>query len=393
MNTLRLKKREDRRVRAGHLWVFSNEIDTAVTPLKGIEPGAPIELQSASGKFLAHGYANPQSLISVRITGRKISQPFDADRLRARLTRALALRNALFPTPHYRWVHGEGDDLPGLVIDRFDNVLVMQITTAGMEAWREYLVSLLIELSGADTLVCSHDIPARELEGLDRTSGVLAGKEPAELTVVENGVEFIVPTTAHQKTGWFYDHRATRKAVAASAKGARVLDLYSYLGGFGLQSAVAGASEVVCVDSSESALSALNDNAKRLNVSDKVTTIQNDAVTAMRELFEAGERFDIVVLDPPAFIKRKKDREAGGKHYHSNHKQALRLLNDNGYLYSASCSQAFSEHDGIQAARQNLPRDYSTLQVLGSVRQDADHPVHAAMPETLYLTGFCAKMI
>jgi len=393
MNTLRLKKREDRRVRAGHLWVFSNEIDTALTPLKGIEPGAPIELQSASGKFLAHGYANSQSLISVRITGRKVSQPFDADQLRARLTKALTLRTALFPTPHYRWVHGEGDDLPGLVVDRFNNVLVVQITTAGMEAWRDYIVTLLTELSGADTVVCNHDIPSRELEGLDRTSGVLSGKQPDHLSVVENGVEFRVPTTAHQKTGWFYDHRATRRAVSARAEGKRVLDLYSYLGGFGLQSAHAGARDVVCVDSSESALTALSDNAKQLNLSDKVTTIQNDAVTAMRELYEAGERFDIVVLDPPAFIKRKKDREAGVKHYHSNHKQALRLLNPDGYLYSASCSQAFSENDGVQAARQNLPRDYSTLQVLSSLRQDADHPVHAAMPETLYLTGFCARMI
>lgn len=393
MNTLRLKKREDRRVRAGHLWVFSNEIDTALTPLKGLEPGAPIELQSASGKFLAHGYANPQSLISVRITGRKVSQPFDADQLRTRLTQALALRQALYPTPHYRWVHGEGDDLPGLVVDRFGQVLVVQITTAGMEAWRDYLVSLLTELSGVSTVVCSNDIPARELEGLDRTSCVLMGAQPDHLNVTENGIDFIVPTKAHQKTGWFYDHRATRHAVAARAKGARVLDLYSYLGGFGLQSAVAGATEVVCVDSSESALAALNDNAKQLNVSDKITTIQNDAVTAMRELFEAGERFDVVVLDPPAFIKRKKDRDAGSKHYHSNHKQALRLLKPDGYLYSASCSQAFSETDGIQAARQNLPRDYSTLQVLGSIRQGADHPVHAAMPETLYLTGFCARMI
>ncbi len=393
MNTLRLKKREDRRVRAGHLWVFSNEIDTDVTPLKGIVPGAPIELQSATGKFLAHGYANPQSLISVRITGRKASQPFEADQLRARLSKALTLRQALFPTPHYRWVHGEGDDLPGLVVDRFGDVLVMQISTAGMEAWREYLVSLLTELSGATTVVCNHDIPARELEGLDRESGVLIGAQPNQLQVVENGAEFIVPASVQQKTGWFYDHRATRRAVASRAKGARVLDLYSYLGGFGLQSALAGANEVVCVDSSESALAALNENANRLNVSDKVSTIQNDAVTAMRELYEKGERFDVVVLDPPAFIKRKKDRDAGSKHYHSNHKQALRLLNPEGYLYSASCSQAFSESDGIQAARQNLPRDYSALQVLGSVRQDADHPVHAAMPETLYLTGFCARMI
>ena len=393
MTTLRLKKREDRRVRAGHLWVFSNEIDTEITPLKGLPPGGAIELQGANGKFLAHGYANSQSLISVRITGRRASQPFDADQLRARLSAALELRQSLFDTPHYRWIHGEGDNLPGLVVDRFDNTLVVQITTAGMEAWRDVLVAQLIELSGATTLVCNHDLTARELEGLDKISEALVGSMPDELNVVEHGVAFTVPSAVQQKTGWFYDHRATRRSVAAKSKGARVLDLYSYLGGFGLQAACAGAKEVVCVDSSQPALDGLNQNAKNLSVNDSVTTVQNDAVTAMRELIDAGERFDLVVLDPPAFIKRKKDREAGSRHYHLNHKLALRLLNSGGHLYSASCSQAFSEQDGIQAARQNVPRDFSMLQVLGSLRQDADHPVHAAMPETLYLTGFCAKMI
>ncbi len=393
MSTLQLKKREDRRVRAGHLWVFSNEIDTQTTPLKGLPPGAPVQLLGANGKFLAHGYANPQSLISVRITGRRASQPFAADQLRGRLSEALALRQSLFDTPHYRWVHGEGDNLPGLVVDRFGDALVLQITTAGMEAWRDSIVAMLAELSGVRTILCNHDITARELEGLDRESAVLLGETPAHLDVVEHGTRFSVPMSVQQKTGWFYDHRATRQLVASEAQGKRVLDVYSYLGGFGLQAACAGAEEVVCIDSSKPAIDALNENAKQLSVADKVKTLQNDAVTGMRELIEAGERFDVVVLDPPAFVKRKKDKDAGSKHYHLNHKLALRLLKPGGYLYSASCSQAFSEHDGVQAARANLPRDYSTLQLLGSLRQDTDHPVHAAMPETLYLTGFWAKMI
>jgi 23S rRNA (cytosine1962-C5)-methyltransferase len=393
MNALHLKKSEDRRVRAGHLWVFSNEIDTAVTPLKGLQAGEPIELHSATGKFLAHGYANPQSLISVRITGRRASQPFDADQLRARLTAALELRNALFDTPHYRWVHGEGDNLPGLVVDRFGSVLVVQITTAGMEAWREVLFDQLLSISGAECILCSHDLTARELEGLDRVSATVAGQAPECLEAVEHGVRFTVPNAVQQKTGWFYDHRATRQAVAAKSKGMRVLDLYSYIGGFGLQAACAGADQVVCVDSSKPALSVLETNAADLSVSATVQTIANDAVTAMRELLEAGERFDVVVLDPPAFIKRKKDKEAGTRHYQLNHKLALRLLAPGGTLYSASCSQAFSESDGIQAARSNVPREFSALQVLGSLRQDADHPVHGAMPETLYLTGFVARMI
>jgi len=234
MPTLRLKKREDRRVRAGHLWVFSNEIDTKVTPLKDLPAGTAVEIQGANGKFLAHGYANPQSLISVRITSRRNSQPFNADVLKARLQAALDFRTGLFATPHYRWVHGEGDNLPGLVVDRFGDVLVVQITTAGMERWRDELLAQLTELSGANTVLCAHDIQARELEGLDREAVALAGTWPTELEVVEHGTRFAVPASVQQKTGWFYDHRASRQAVAAHAGGARVLDLYSYLGGFGL---------------------------------------------------------------------------------------------------------------------------------------------------------------
>jgi len=214
MPTLRLKKREDRRVRAGHLWVFSNEIDTQVTPLKDLPAGAPVEVQGANGKFLAHGYVNPQSLISVRITSRRASQAFNADQLKSRLQTALTLRSSLFATPHYRWVHGEGDNLPGLVVDRFGDVLVVQISTAGMEVWREALITQLVELSGASTVLCAHDIPSRELEGLDRKAEALHGDWPAELTVVEHGTRFEVPSSAQQKTGWFYDHRASRQAVA-----------------------------------------------------------------------------------------------------------------------------------------------------------------------------------
>jgi len=225
-------------------------------------------------------------------------------------------------------------------------------------------------------VVCRHDLTARELEGLDRTSEALLGDWPESLTVIENNHSFTVPGDVQQKTGWFYDHRATRQAVAARAAGAKVLDLYSYLGGFGLQAALAQASEVVSVDSSAPAMQGLMANAEQLSVANRMRPIVNDAVTAMREL-----------------IKRKKDREAGTRHYQLNHKLALRLLAPGGWLFSASCSQAFSEHDGIQAARANLPRASSALQILGTLRQDKDHPVHASMPETLYLTGFCARLI
>ncbi len=392
MTVLRLKKREDRRVLAGHLWLFSNEIDTSVTPLKALEPGQAVTIESAAGKFLAHGYANPHSLIAARVTSHRGGRPFDATLLRARLESALALRTARYDAPYYRWVFGEGDGLPGLVVDRYDQTLIVQITTAGMEQWRDEVLDALQHLSGATAICLANDVSMRELEHLPLERSWPVGAAPDHLQIVENELSFTAPTESGQKTGWFYDHRDSRKALRDWVRGRRVLDLYSYLGAFGINAAASGAREVLAIDSSAAAVAGAEANAAANGVGDRFEARVGDVVDTLRALFEADERFDVIVLDPPAFIKRKKDREAGLRHYGLNNRLAMRLLTPNGILLSASCSQALDGDTLQQLVRQSLPKGSEGMQVLAPLQQAADHPVNLAMPETLYLKGLIGRL-
>lgn len=393
MVALRLKKREERRVQAGHAWVFSNEIDTLITPLRDLEPGSAITLESSSGKFLAHAYVNPHSLIAARVTSRRAGLPFTATTLRERLAQALALRDARYPDQYYRLVHSEGDFLPGLTVDRYADVLVVQITTAGMELYREEIVESLLTLCNASAIYLRNDGAMRELEKLPAYRQWAYGSAVDELYIVENGLKFTVPAEISQKTGWFYDHRDSRAALQPWVKGKRVLDVYTYVGAFGIHAAKAGATEVMGIDISQSAVDAAMSNAALNGCADFYHAQCADAVDSMRSLFEEGQRFDVVVLDPPAFIKRRKDREAGLRHYALNNRLAMRLLTPAGIILSASCSQQLSDDDLLQQMRKSLPGDAMGLQVLASVQQGADHPVNVAMPETRYLSGAIARVM
>ncbi|MBX2835485.1 MAG: class I SAM-dependent rRNA methyltransferase [Gammaproteobacteria bacterium] len=391
--TLRLKKREERRLLAGHLWVFSNEIDTANTPLKGVNPGTAVSLESSTGKFLAHAYVNPASLIAARVVSFKQSQPFTGELLRQRLMAALDLRRARFEQPYYRWVHSEGDLLPGLVVDRFGDRLVVQITTAGMDQWQGEILECLQLLSGATAIQLANDSRMRELEQLPSLREWVLGEAPEYMIVQENGLEFSVPSHIEQKTGWFYDHRMSRLELRRWVNGKRVLDVYSFLGAFGLNAASAGAESVLAIDSSSTAVDAANANAVRQKVADRFNAVQDDAVAKLRSLYEENERFDVIVVDPPAFVKRKKDLDSGRRHYALVNRLALRLLNAGGIILSASCSQAFSGEQLRQVLRQAAPKEAQSVQILASLAQGADHPMHAAMPETSYLKGFIARLI
>ncbi len=390
---LRLKKREERRILAGHLWVFSNEIDIQATPLKSFDAGAPAVLESASGKFLAHVYVNPASLICARITSRVKPKPFNVELLEQRLLYALGLRERRYGLPYYRWVHGEGDYLPGLVVDRYNDVVVAQITTAGMEVYKDDIADLIVKIAGVSSVCFRNDVPIRELEQLPLYREWVAGTDPGLLKVEENGLSFTVPTELGQKTGWFYDHRESRFSVREWSKGKRVLDLYSYIGGFGLNAAKAGASEVMAIDASAGAVEAANDNAKANGLSDNFRALAADAVEHMRELAQQSAQFDVVILDPPAFIKRKKDRDAGMRHYALNNRLAMKLLAPGGILLSASCSQALDLSQLQQVLRQGMPKSAESLQQLQMFQQAPDHPANLAMPETLYLKGVIARLL
>jgi 23S rRNA (cytosine1962-C5)-methyltransferase len=389
---LRLKKNEDRRLRAGHLWVFSNEVDVARTPLTAFEPGDAVAVEDHRGAPLGAGYVNPRSLIAARLVGRDPARPLDDALLRERLTRALALRERLFPGPFYRLAFGEGDGLPGLVVDRFGGTLVAQLTTAGMERLRDEVVAALVETVRPTGILLRNDLAGRALEGLDAYVEVAHGEVPEVAELEENGVRFRAPLSAGQKTGWFYDHRMNRARLHAYAPGRRVLDVFSYVGGWGVQAAAAGAAEVVCVDSSEPALAEVRENAALNGVAERVRVRRGDAFETLRALAAEGERFGVVVLDPPAFIKRKKDQKAGEEAYRRLAQLGMEVLEPDGILVSASCSFHMSREalqDALLRAGRRLNRE---LQLLEEGMQGPDHPVHPAIPETRYLKAFVARV-
>lgn len=388
--SIQLKKDEERRLLAGHLWVFSNEVDVAVTPLKSFAPGEIINILSARGENLGTGYVNPHSLIAARLCSRD-KRGLTRDWFKARLQAALELRESVYDKPFYRWVHGEGDLLPGLVIDRFNQVLVVQVTTAGMEQHISTIIELLDVLVSPECVVLRNDNTIRELENLELYQRTEFGQAPEHLAIEENGLRYEVSALEGQKTGWFYDHRDNRAALAPFIKDRRVLDCYSYLGAWGMNALSLGAREAVCVDSSQPALQAAQHNADLNGFSGRLQTRLGDAVEAMRELFQENERFDVVVLDPPAFIKRKKDFRAGLNQYELINRLAIRLLNPGGTLVSASCSQPLSPSDLSGAMLRGARRNKVELQLLQVLGQARDHPINAAMSETAYLKAFIAR--
>lgn len=389
---LRLKKNEERRLRAGHLWVYSNEVDTARTPLTAFAPGEPVIIEAANGKPLGSGYVNPHSLICARLVSRDSAHLIGRSLLVHRLNIALALRERLYDKPYYRLVNGEGDALPGLIVDRYGDVLVVQLTTAGMERVRDAVVEALEKVLRPTGILLRNDSPIRALEGLhDYVEAI--GAVPDSIELEENGVRFRVSARAGQKTGWFYDQRENRARLARYVKGQRVLDLFSYVGGWGVQAAAAGAREVLCVDASQDALQHVAANAQLNGLESRVHTRKGDAFDVLRELREAREHFDVVVLDPPAFIKRKKDVKAGIEAYQRINQQAMQVLAKDGILVSASCSyhlEAATLQQVVLAASRHLDR---SLQILERGRQGADHPVHPAIPETEYLKALYCRVL
>jgi 23S rRNA (cytosine1962-C5)-methyltransferase len=390
--TLKLKKNEERRLKQGHLWIFSNEVDNDATPLKQFEAGQQVVIEGANGKPLGMGYVNPNTLICARLLSRNPKVELNEKFLKRRIQAAQALRELNFDEPYYRLVFGESDGLPGLVIDRFGDVFAVQITTAGMEAVKEQIVQVLENLYHPQAVVLRNDSKSRELEGLPLYEEVALGSLPEEVIIRENGAQFAVPVSGGQKTGWFYDHRMARARLQGLVKGKRVLDVFSYLGGWGIAAAIAGAESVTCVDASEAALDGVERNAELNGVIDKLTMIQGNAFEVLNALRLEAERFDVVIVDPPAFVKRKKDLKQGAEGYRRINEIAMRLLEADGILVSASCSHHMSrDHllEQVQSAARHIDR---TVQLFDQAHQAPDHPVHPAIAETEYLKTFFFKV-
>lgn len=394
MRTLWLGKGEDRRLRAGHLWIFGNEVDGRKSPLTDFTPGECVTVRDARGGVIGSAFVNPHSLICARLYSRTPDRELDEDLLRERLTSALHLRQQLFDKPYYRLCHGEGDMLPGLVVDRFGDHLTVQVGTAGMDARRDILARCLRDLLQPASILWDNDLAARSLENLSREP-VMEGPVPQRLEIPENGCHFTAPLLDGQKTGWFYDQRANRREAARYARGADVLDIFCYAGGFGGTAAAAGARSVTFVDIAPPAVELAGANAARnapeLAASGAIASHCGDAFAILQELHETGKRFSLICLDPPAFIKRRKDAAQGLAAYRKINSLALQLLTPGGVLVSCSCSHHLPADELRLCLSHAAARQKTSLRVLYAGGQGADHPVHVAMPETAYLKCFIVQ--
>lgn len=379
---LRIKKRDQQRLRDGHLWVYSNEVDTDVTPLKNIKT-AIVHLEDYRGNFLATASFNNQALICARILDTEPRDVLDAAFFEKRIQTALELRQIAFKQDFYRLVYGEGDLLSGLVIDRFAQTFVVQIGTQAIEQAKDALVAALQKIFGATAIIVfKNDGKGRSMEQLEEyVETVPADANVTELEVIENGVSFKAPLDG-QKTGWFYDHRDGRKWLNDCAQGRTVLDVFSYIGGWGIQAAAHGATQVTCVDSSAKAGESVLANAA-LNKQSQVTFVESDAFEYFKKA--AMTTYDLVVLDPPALIQKRRDFEQGRQAYFLLNEGAIQRVKDGGLLVSASCSLHLDRDELIRIVQQVARRQNKHVQMVHEAHPAADHPRLIPMTESDYL--------
>jgi len=394
MIDLFLRKGAERRLRGGHLWVYSNEVDSKRSNLGEFKAGDLVVVRGSDGRLQGSAYMEPQSLICARLYSPHVEQAMNAEWFEQRLATALAVREAAFgQQPYYRLVYGDSDGMPGLVVDRFGDYLVAQLHNAGLERYSERLQEALLSVLQPAGILLRTDSRARREQGLSTSSEVIYGEVPEEVSLQENGTKFLAPVHAGQKTGWFYDHRMSRARLAHWVSGKAVLDVYSYIGGWGVQAANAGAVSVCCVDSSAAALEGVMKNARLNDVGERVTTRKGSAPEQMAVLHEEGARFDVIILDPPAFIQRKKDLKKGINAYRRINELALRLLKPGGLLVSASCSMHLQRSDLVHALQQAAVRAACDVRIVEQGGQGPDHPVHPAIAETEYLKSLFALKI
>jgi 23S rRNA (cytosine1962-C5)-methyltransferase len=381
---LRLKKERAEPARAGHPWLFSGAFEA----IPALDPGSLCRIEDAAGGFVAVGYVNPARSLAVRLLAWREIESIDA-LLDARLDAALALRAPIAAggTDAYRLIASEGDFLPGLIVDRYGDVLVMQVQTAGMERLRDRVIALLATRLQPRTIYERSDIPVRREEDLPMRKGVVHGAElPEEITIHEHGRTYLVQPQAGQKTGFFLDQREHRNRVERRAAGRRVLNCFAYTGGFSVAAWKGGAATVTSVESSEPAVALLRRNLE-LGGCEPERIVHGDAFQFLREARRGQERYDLVILDPPAFAKKKHQVEAAARGYKEINLQALEILAPGGELFTFSCSQYVDAVLFKKVVFGAGADARASVQLLERLGHPLDHPVSMAHPEGEYLKG------
>ncbi|MEI9885407.1 MAG: class I SAM-dependent rRNA methyltransferase [Rhizomicrobium sp.] len=379
--TIRLKPKEGRRARAGAPWIFSNEIQMDAAA-KALSPGSVVNVAFDDGQPLGTAYFNANSLIGLRLLDPKPDTVIGTGFFVRRLERALKIRDALYARPFYRLIHAEGDGLPGLTVDRFGDTVTVQSNTAGMEALIEPLLAALEKTIAPAAVILRNDAPARALEGLGEYVRAAKG-EAGRIAVEENGSRYFADLAAGQKTGWYYDQRDNRAFMASLAKGKSVLDAYSYTGGFGIAAAKAGAAEVICLDSSAPALALAEESAAANGVS--IKAVKADVFEELERLAAAKEVFDLVIADPPPFVRARKDLEPGAKAYRKLARLAAQVTAPGGFLLLASCSHNIPPERFAAECAAGIARADRRAALIRQAGAGPDHPVHPLLPETAYL--------
>jgi 23S rRNA (cytosine1962-C5)-methyltransferase len=373
----------------GHLWIYAGHLSQVVgQPVAG----DLIDVLTPNGRFYGRGFFNPESKIRVRLLTFE-NEPIDEAFWTKRIQQAIRLRQRLVTkTNAYRVIYGEGDRLPGLIVDRYDQTLVMQTLSVGMDRLKELLANLLMKELKVERVYLRNDAKSRQLEGLPSGKGFLRGSGATQVDIQEGEARFLVDIEQGQKTGWFCDQRENRLAAAKLAQGAEVLEVFCHTGAFGIHAALAGAASVEGLDVSEESLLLAREHAVRNHVEARCTYRKADAFEELRKLVKGEKRFDLVMLDPPAFARSKQALSGALAGYKDINLLGLRLLKPEGFLVTSSCSHPVSEHDlwtSIRLAARDAKREIRLIEQRG---QSADHPILASMPETRYLKCFILQV-
>jgi 23S rRNA (cytosine1962-C5)-methyltransferase len=382
MKTLELLPKKELRIIKGDPWAWKADIKT---PLQNFEPGEIVRVIDSKGRFVGVGYINPESLITVRLLtyeDREINYQFFEEKIRE----ALKLRKELYPEEEtFRLVFSEGDFLPGLVVDKFENLVVFQITTLGMEIRKDWIVKALDNILNPEIIVERSDSPVRKKEGLEPVKGIVKGKIEKDIVIRINGLNFAINPLEGQKTGFFLDQRENYLLLKNISKGRRVLDAFCNNGAFGIHAFKFGAREVVFLDASERALELVRKNLVINDIKDSYSFIKGDALKLLKEIERKGEKFDMIILDPPAFIKDRSKLKEGMRGYKEINLRAMKMLRDGGFLLTCSCSHFLSKENFLKVLEESAFDSGKIIKILDFRSQPKDHPYLICLPESNYL--------